>query len=497
MSNKQVFSNPKIIRGLFLAVLVLALFLRFYQHFMGRSLWEDEAHIALNFIYFGFKDLTKPLVNYQTAPIFFLFSVEGFSRVLGHGEVALRSFPFLISIISLPLFYFFVRDLTKNSLAALISFFVFGVNCSLIYYASEIKPYILDVSVYVTMGYLLFSRHRFVEKNRFLLIGLLGSLAILYSNASAVVLLCCGIFLLANWVFPNRYLLRHEATAKNYLLVFASWAVVFAVNYYTMIHNHPYGDGMKQIWAFTFPTTDVTSPDFNNFVKMRVEDTFFSELLFFTDKYYFPYVLAILFAIAVVHAFVTRKFSILLFTIVPVLIHFVLAMNKMYPFFYRFILYLLPCFIILSSLGVAIVAGFIAKRVHPIAAVPVVVLCCYFMVEKSLEKFPMWDREFKPALTFINENYPGTKLFVTTPETLYTYYDRVGKAKNKNYERIEWNLSPEQYYEWVRKQTTNYILLYSTEGYDGYGRVIEDLKNTNRIVRKFEHGTYGIMELKP
>ena len=110
----------------------------------------------------------------------------------------------------------------------------------------------------------------------------------------------------------------------------------------------------------------------------------------------------------------------------------------------------------------------------------------------------MWDREFKPTLDFINENYPETKMFITTPETLYMYYDRTGLAKNKNYERIEWNLSPDQYYDSVKAQTSNYILLYSANGFaDGYGRVLADVKNRGLVVRKFEQGTYGVMELKP
>jgi hypothetical protein len=113
-----------IINVLFIAILLIGIVLRCYNYFMGRSLWEDEAHLALNFISRGYKGLMEPLDNFQTAPIFFLFSVETFSHIFGYSELALRAFPFLVSIVALPVFYYLVSELTRNKWIALVAFLI-------------------------------------------------------------------------------------------------------------------------------------------------------------------------------------------------------------------------------------------------------------------------------------------------------------------------------------------------------------------------------------
>src|SRR6185436_14098171 len=87
----------RLIKWGFIAVLLSGLFLRFYQYLMGRSLWEDETHLALNFMNRGFGELTKPLDYIQGAPILFLWIVKAFVSIFGYGEYAFRILPFISS----------------------------------------------------------------------------------------------------------------------------------------------------------------------------------------------------------------------------------------------------------------------------------------------------------------------------------------------------------------------------------------------------------------
>ncbi|HXS37022.1 MAG TPA: glycosyltransferase family 39 protein [Flavipsychrobacter sp.] len=485
-----------------ITVLLLGLFIRFYQYFSGRNLWEDEAHLALNFMHLGYRDLTKPLENFQSAPIFFLFSVETFSKIFGFSAIALRAFPFLVSICTFPIFYFLVLDLTKDKLAALIAFFIFAVNTSFIYYSSELKPYTVDVCVYIWIFYLAVSSFPFIEKNRYKLLGIAGVLAILYSNAATVVLACAVIYItkdnLKVFLSKTEEGILEVKTKVRYLLVLCSWGIVFLSNYFLFIFRHPYAEGMKKEWAFTFPPINIFSKEFAAFILKTIQETFFDELLFINKNYGFSYLLLIIIVTALVYLIYKKKGTVLLFTVAPIVIHFLLSMMKLYPFYYRFILYLLPSIIILIALGTSLIAKAISKNVHPSIAVLLVICCCYFYTEQSFQRIPRIDRTVKPVLDVINQK-PGFKLYITTPYTLYEYYEQTGYVKNHNREPIGWNLSPQQYYETLKQkgQRGNYLLLFSTNGNaDGYSAVLNDLKKRNLIVYQYDYGTYGILEAK-
>src|SRR5689334_10058502 len=126
----------KWIKLAFTVILLLGLGLRFYQYLMGRSLWDDETHLALNFMDHGLGRLMLPLDYIQAAPALFIIFVKTIVGIFGYSEVAFRAFPFICSITCLPLMYFLTRDLTGNKLTALLAFFIFSVNLSVIYFSS-------------------------------------------------------------------------------------------------------------------------------------------------------------------------------------------------------------------------------------------------------------------------------------------------------------------------------------------------------------------------
>lgn len=506
MSNKKTSNTrtaEKICLALFFLILAIGIALRFYQHLMGRSLWEDEAHIALNFMYFGYLGLMEPLQNYQTAPIFFLWSVETFCKIFGPGEISLRTFPFLVSIAALPFFYFVVKRLSGNLLTAIISFTVFALNISMIYYASEVKSYTIDVAIYIFILYLLLSDHSFVARHRTKLLAVAGCLAIPYSNASVVVLFCAALYMIATgW---SKKMNEDKTTLQlgiptSQLVIFGSWATVWLVNYFKFIHNHPYAEGMKNIWSWTFCPTPIFGKEFSDFIRMRIDDTIFTEMLFFTDKYYFPQILSALVVISVVYNVYKKNWALLLFTILPILLHLVMSMFKMYPFFYRFILYLLPPFIILVSSGVSAIVNLFPRKVGNIISVPIALGYCYCCTYISIENFPSWRREIKPVISYMNNKYPDKKIIVTTPLTLYTYYMDRGIAKNKNLIPIKWGIKPDEYYnsDIIKPLNDSYLLLYSVDGFaDGYKDVLNSLKEKGLILKQFEYKTYGVAEVKP
>lgn len=131
---------------IFLAGVVL----RLRQYLTGRSLWVDEAMLALNIVNRNFLDLFKPLDYDQGAPIGFLLVEKTFNLLLGRNEYALRLFPLILGLLSLVIFYLLLKRFTRGT-SLVLAFALFALNPRLVYYSSEVKQYIADVFVVILL----------------------------------------------------------------------------------------------------------------------------------------------------------------------------------------------------------------------------------------------------------------------------------------------------------------------------------------------------------
>src|SRR5919108_4459142 len=132
----NVFSSREnIIIGL---ILLAGFLLRLRQYLTGRSLWLDEAMLALNIVNHDFGDLFKPLDYDQGAPIGFILVEKTFSLMFGKNEFSLRLFPFLVGLVSLWLFYLLLKHFTRGP-TLWVGLALFAFNPRLVYYSSEVK----------------------------------------------------------------------------------------------------------------------------------------------------------------------------------------------------------------------------------------------------------------------------------------------------------------------------------------------------------------------
>ena len=133
------------------ALLILSgMILRIRQYLTGRSLWVDEAMLALNIVERDFAGMFQPLEYDQGAPVGFLLVEKLFNVILGKHEFALRLFPLLAGLASLWLFYLLLRRITRGP-GLLVPLALFALNPRLIYYSSEVKQYILDVALTILL----------------------------------------------------------------------------------------------------------------------------------------------------------------------------------------------------------------------------------------------------------------------------------------------------------------------------------------------------------
>ena len=103
---------PALIIGLGIAI-------RLWHLLANRSLYIDEARLALNIGSRSFSQLATPLDLEQIAPVPFLWAVKGTTLLFGMGEVALRLVPFLAGVALLPVLWETFRRVAKRNVALL------------------------------------------------------------------------------------------------------------------------------------------------------------------------------------------------------------------------------------------------------------------------------------------------------------------------------------------------------------------------------------------
>ncbi|CAN5206367.1 hypothetical protein BH10PLA2_BH10PLA2_06550 [soil metagenome] len=135
-----------VIRFSTLALILLGLALRCYHYGRNPSVWHDEAALILNVICKSFGELLGPLYFAEAGPPLFLWLERVVRLWLGDGVFALRLLPFAASCIALLLVAFTARR-KLPAVAVPIAVLLFACSRSMLWHASEAKPYAVDVAL--------------------------------------------------------------------------------------------------------------------------------------------------------------------------------------------------------------------------------------------------------------------------------------------------------------------------------------------------------------
>ena len=134
-----------------LVLLVVGAEMRVRQFLGNRSLWLDESLIARDIAGTSFAGLTRPLRNNQGAPLLWLWSERGVTRLLGGGEQAFRLVPLLAGLLVLVLIWILARELLPAA-AVPVAVGVVVLNPALLDYSTEVKQYESDVAVFLALA---------------------------------------------------------------------------------------------------------------------------------------------------------------------------------------------------------------------------------------------------------------------------------------------------------------------------------------------------------
>jgi len=406
----------------FFAVIVLGIALTAFQFSRNRSLWLDEAMLALNVLDLGFAGLMKPLAYDQAAPIGFLFAEKLFVLLLGGSESALRLFPFLCYLASVPVTFFLALRLTREKAAALLATALFVLTISVIAYASEVKQYMTDV-LFAGLIPLLALRHERGNARSLTLLAATGAIAVYFSNAAVIPMTVAGA-----WLAYDGLLKPMELKRKDFglLLVFLAWGATFAGYYLAFIAGHPSKGLMLVYWKDAFLPLNPFSGAFYGFILHAMRGVC-------GQLFGFPYwrLAETVVLCGLADLALSKRFRSLYFLAAPVALHLLMSGLKLYPFTGRFLLYAVPLFTILAAVTTARLCHRI-KIAFPNAPEILMLLPVLAMIPPFIGAYPIDKEEIRQELDRLhterlqrsNPNEPVYVYYSSLPAVLY--YKQIG-----------------------------------------------------------------------
>jgi hypothetical protein len=426
---KAVFLREK--AGVALLFLI-GIGLRLRQYLTGRSLWIDEAMLALNIVNRVIMGLFKPLDYDQGAPLGFLFVEKIFNLLLGRNEYAFRLFPLLAGILSIWIFHLLLKRIVLSEAALYTGLALFVLNPRLIYYSSEVKQYILDVFVTIALfllaAPLLESRER---RNDFIYLAVAGFLALWFSHPALFVLAGIGITLVVLYVQRRDYL------GLRYILgIGLFWAVTIAVLYLLILNDIQQNAYMKEYWQGAFlpmpPWTDLTW-----YIRVLNENIGL--------QFGIPYAVYLVFGFMLFGWFMLWKSQrgyaiaiafVILFTLIA-------SSLQLYPVLERMILFTIPIGLILIGKSIDVLYSNLPKRgsLNLLMTVIVAGYLVYGPLTTSVGYFinPRYYEHMRPAMENLRASWKaGDAMFVSNGAVpAFEYYAPMYDLEGASYRSSE------------------------------------------------------------
>lgn len=332
--------------SLFRWIIYFGIVLYARQYLFNRSLWLDEARISLNIIRFGIPEYLHQPLPYQSqvAPFGFCVIEKILVCLLGPKEYVLRLFPFICGVISLWLFSRMAKIYLQRAYAAL-AMFAFTITPSLIYFSSEVKPYYSDVTM-TLIAYLVIAQvcSKELTRSRAIIVGFLGAIMIWFSFPIIFVLLGIGAALLLSNV------VKKDLTKTLKLgLIMSFWLVIFFFHYIVVLRN----------------TAQIIQIEVSDRILQRGYISFLSPISWldvFNRMFKYPFCISRYHWIAGIcflfgsYSFFREDREKLLLLIFPFLFIFLASGLHKYPFMGKFVLFLVPVFLLMIVNGIRTIA---------------------------------------------------------------------------------------------------------------------------------------------
>jgi hypothetical protein len=341
--------------------------------------------------------------------------------LFGLRDYVLRIIPLVAYLASIHLVYKLALKITDDQTMSLFAAAMLSLTYFMVYYATEVKQYMLDVFFILLLYDVVFSCNN-KTKVTYVPLAIQGVIAMFSTTISIVPLASIGLFLLVD-VWKN----------KNWkvLYVLVTWVVCLIFNYLVFVHHHPSKEIMLDHWQAKFLPINPFRTDFYEFLAYAA-----GTLFRFVMSYGAYWILGL--AISIYGLFILtqkQKYWMVYFLLVPILFHLALSALKLYPFYGRFILYLAPLIVILISIGwLSLYRQMMSKVFHHTRPHQMVwaTIPLFLFGFSLLKKIPIQKEEIKYIFNYIDSNRkPGEDLYVYYgAKRAFKFYHQSGYYKN-------------------------------------------------------------------
>lgn len=420
-----------------ISIILIGIFLRLKYYCENQSFWLDEAYLAISITSRSFKEiLTFQPVFYDQpiAPMFFSIIIKTCTSIFGNNEMVLRVFPLFSGIISLFLFYKFLKCY-GSSKYNMIALGLFALCDSLVYYSAELKPYSTDVMValvlYLFMYYFLKNRTNIKIIRSF---GVVGALCMWLSHTSIFILGSFFIVQCMTCINSKQWdlLLKH-------LIMYLVWMLGFVLLYRNSLSQMVSSKYILDTWGSAFMPFNSGFLPSCKWILMSLLNVFKYPL----NITYAPISLGI-FLLGLIHSFKNNKERTLLL-ITPLAIVLFAAMLHKYPFEGRMILFLIPSLILFVSEGVLLSSKIIGK-VNEYFGVLLIIFFLFQPVKTAVLSLynPRLKDENRKAVNYIAKNIKKGDLLLLNSSAQYPWWyyfgqmglsERMQKEYSANYDR--------------------------------------------------------------
>ena len=374
------------------SILIIGAALRTVQYLYNRSLWTDEATLALNIVNKNFHEFFFPLDYEQGAPIGFLIIEKLAISFLGNHDYILRLFPFLCSLISLILFFSVAQWFIKQKMIPLALCF-FSLSYHILYYATECKQYSSDVAItlllYATIIHVVSSGYRL---SQILILGLISNIAIWLSHPSLFIIAGSNIVILLRLLKDK----KNKKSAHWFLflcsLEMINFLVLYSVSLRTLFDSTHLV--ILEGWTFAYMPFPPRSPaDFKWFIS-----NFFG--IFKHPGGLLPSLSVFPFFIGCI-TMVREKNDNFLLLALPLFLTLLASGLHLFPFSGRLILFIVPILLLWITKGIEKISEY-SSIVG--VALTAAMLCFPILSATRYLMYPRTKEEIKPIMAYLKKN---------------------------------------------------------------------------------------------
>jgi hypothetical protein len=400
-------AKPRVHAAIAACLALAGFYLRAHFYAADRSLWLDEASLAVNLVTRSFLGLLEPLDLNQGAPTGFLLLQKTIILLLGNRDYILRLAPLLAGLITIPL----VHKLTLRyswRLPALLALGLLALSPKHVYYSSEAKQYASD-ALWAVLLLLLLPESPLGGRSsrRLVALGLVGAAAIWFSHPSVFVLAGILLALVVSSAVEGR-----RSMVPWLVGIAAIWAISFGLTYLVSLRHLAANRYLLEYWDGSFAPL----PPWDN------------------PRWYYNAVGVLLDIAANLPAnavtvgllilggmsLLLRRYPIGLAVGGAVLATLVASALGKYPFEDRMILFLVPIVAVALAEGVGAAWSLLAKASRVLAWVGCAALVGYLVLpslrvaRETLQRPPLGEH-IKPIMAHLGEN-------LAEEDLVYVYY---------------------------------------------------------------------------